>query len=516
MVNVNDYKQEKSCTYKGEAYSVRDNGAVMRLTPEGKKARRLDNEWTFGKKNEKNGYMYIGSHRVHIIVATAFYGVMDSKTYVVDHIDTNRCNNRPENLRWLTRLENILLNDITRMKIEYICGSVESFLEDPSQLRGHEYEDKNFGWMRAVSKEEAENTLKNWKSLKENPRVKPIKREPIGEWIYENSSPFSSVSNGTTQTPKLNKEIERQDEKSDEEIRLQKEKEKAEQAEQKRKETQKRQASKQECINAVKESIVSIAKSHGWIVEKNVTGEGWKADIVIKSAERSIGFMLYKSTRNFIEKREAMRAVGIMDCWLGSTYRSYNNSEPFPCFDVEITQNTCVMAKMSEQVCVPLEELILAMMSNRLQVEDSIYANKIKVRFVSTDCYWCGYKHYIYFVLGVISDEGQSFSWNDYINCPDVSMDEFDPIVLNSVKRYLAEHPELNYPMGEIKERYSNTMNVNYMSFGCPKCDSLFGQFHYHDLFYEIIYEPDDENVHIIALEEPGLVIEHKHWVIVG
>lgn len=181
MVDVNDFVQEKSCEYKDEVYSVRDNGAVMRHPLEGKNARPWDNVWTFGKKNDSNGYMTIGSHRVHIIVATAFLGPRDSKIYVVDHKDTNRCNNRVENLRWLTRLENILLNDITRKKIEYYCGSVESFLEDPSQLQGFENADKNFGWMRTVSKEEAENTLKNWKSLMEKPKVIPETSKPISD-----------------------------------------------------------------------------------------------------------------------------------------------------------------------------------------------------------------------------------------------------------------------------------------------------------------------------------------------
>lgn len=116
MEKINDYEEERLCIYKGEHYRVRDNGAVMRITPDGKKPRSLDSVWTFGKKSPTNGYMTIGNHRVHIIVATAFYGPNDSRVYVVDHIDTNRCNNRVENLRWLTKLENILLNEITRKK----------------------------------------------------------------------------------------------------------------------------------------------------------------------------------------------------------------------------------------------------------------------------------------------------------------------------------------------------------------------------------------------------------------
>ena len=86
--SVNDYTREEECVYKDERYSVRDNGAVWRHPREGKRPRPTDCQWTFGKPNSKTGYMEIGSARVHIIVAMAFYGAQDTKVYVVDHIDT--------------------------------------------------------------------------------------------------------------------------------------------------------------------------------------------------------------------------------------------------------------------------------------------------------------------------------------------------------------------------------------------------------------------------------------------
>ncbi len=99
MVDINEYTRETICEYKGELYSVRDNGAVMRHLREGKKARKLDNIGTFGTKNKVSGYMMINSHRVYIIVAKAFIPGNEDGKMIVDHKDTNRCNNRVENLR---------------------------------------------------------------------------------------------------------------------------------------------------------------------------------------------------------------------------------------------------------------------------------------------------------------------------------------------------------------------------------------------------------------------------------
>jgi len=155
----------------------------MRHPREGKRLRKDDNVWTFGKPNEKTGYMEIAGQRVHRIVAFAFLGDPPTEQHVVDHIDTNRRNNRPENLRWLTRLENALNNPITRARIENLCGSIEVFLADPSVLRGHEMIDPNFNWMRTVSPEEARASLErltNW--AKEHPKPQG---GSLGEWVFQ-------------------------------------------------------------------------------------------------------------------------------------------------------------------------------------------------------------------------------------------------------------------------------------------------------------------------------------------
>ena len=134
-VDVNDYTIEKECIFKGERYSVRDNGAVLRQPRVGGRNRANDNHWLFGKTNTANAYLHFANVRIHRIVATAFHGEPQDPQLVVDHIDTNCRNNRPDNLRWVTRLENAISNPVTRKKINYLCGSIEAFLEDPSILQ---------------------------------------------------------------------------------------------------------------------------------------------------------------------------------------------------------------------------------------------------------------------------------------------------------------------------------------------------------------------------------------------
>lgn len=189
MVDLNEFALEKQCKYKDRIYSVRDNGSVLRHQKEGARPAPLDNKWTFGKKDDKTGYMMIAGVRIHQIVATAFHGTPEHSTMVVDHIDTNRCNNRPENLRWLTRLENALNNPYTRNKIIFQCGSLEAFINDPSILRQSASE-PNISWMRTVSKDEAAKCRKHldrW--LQEDNKVKQFtdERKGIGEWIYEDN-----------------------------------------------------------------------------------------------------------------------------------------------------------------------------------------------------------------------------------------------------------------------------------------------------------------------------------------
>ena len=185
---LDDYTEVRRCFYKGEYYQVRDNGAIFREAKNPLKLRKWDKIWTFGIKNEETGYMHFSSNvRVHIVVAYAFLGERNSKEYVVDHIDTNRCNNRVDNLRWETKMDNILNNPISRAKVEFLCGGdIQKFIDNPRCLQENKSK-QNVSWMRPVTKSESDTTKLNFDKLRENRSSKSdenIERTPIGEWIF--------------------------------------------------------------------------------------------------------------------------------------------------------------------------------------------------------------------------------------------------------------------------------------------------------------------------------------------
>jgi hypothetical protein len=175
------FNQELEVVYRGETYRARDNGAACRQPKPDKRKRPLDDVWTFGWPSDSKGYMHIASEVVHRIVATAFHGEQPSEEHIVDHIDTNRRNNRVENLRWITRLDNILLNPITLRRIILAYGSLDEFFKNPGAPVNSKAI-KNFEWMKTVSKEEAQESrsrLLRWAASGQIP-----KGEALGEWVY--------------------------------------------------------------------------------------------------------------------------------------------------------------------------------------------------------------------------------------------------------------------------------------------------------------------------------------------
>ena len=164
FTNIDDFHEEKTCTYKNEKYSVRDNGAVLRHSGNSERKRKIDDIWTFGTLDDK-GFMRIGGEKINRIVATAFYGAPASEQYVVFHKNYNSQDNRAKNLSWVTKFEFKILQPSIQSQRRLLLGmKIESNLSDISILQTIDV--PNLNWMKSVTQAEADVCLQKYIDLK--------------------------------------------------------------------------------------------------------------------------------------------------------------------------------------------------------------------------------------------------------------------------------------------------------------------------------------------------------------
>ncbi|MBQ7159069.1 MAG: HNH endonuclease [Treponema sp.] len=164
LTGINDFTQEKTCAYKGETYSVRDNGAVMRHAKDNERKRKIDDEWTFGKLDDK-GFLRIGGEKINRIVATAFYGNPPTEQYVVFHKNYNSQDNRANNLNWVTKFEFKILQPNIQSQLRILTEKkIEEILSDISILQT--IDAPNLNWMKGVTQSEADKCLEKYIDLK--------------------------------------------------------------------------------------------------------------------------------------------------------------------------------------------------------------------------------------------------------------------------------------------------------------------------------------------------------------
>lgn len=288
-----------------------------------------------------------------------------------------------------------------------------------------------------------------------------------------------------------------------------------------------------------KMEIVKSCREAGWAAtpEARSLDGSWRADVLAEHGRKRIAFevQLSPQRRDETEGRQARYAAdGIRGCWfvkarqiepstfnIDAHFRNAAHELPaFPLFvDEPSTLRVGLRYGLDEcaGMTVPLDTFVHALLTRQVHFATHVTAttpHHPQVIFIPYSCWSCGAKAHIYFVKddplprSACGREVRAF--DDSGNWEDRA---FAPEIIRAVRAYVASPDGRAIRPGSIKKRLSKTRNASYLSFGCPRCDAIFGSHYLFDVITEATYTMA-EHAHIVALPaRRGLLRAYSpHW----
>lgn len=242
--------------------------------------------------------------------------------------------------------------------------------------------------------------------------------------------------------------------------------------------------------------IVSTCHDLGIEAKQEHRGKGWRADVFIPRSENPIAFEIQLSPQSLsktLTRQSKYSQDGILGCWLfENPVPKLNNERPdLPVFYVEDTDDSTLLVNLGDRRKIDLRTFLENFLSHNIQFR-SIAKTKslqnVKIVFYQMTCWKCKELNHLYFVETPFYS-----SCNAKIKVEeglwDSSSIEYRPEIIEFAAKFADDRKDLNLNLAQIKERFSHTVGDSYMSFGCYKCDSIFGDFYVMDAKMDAIYD---------------------------
>lgn len=266
----------------------------------------------------------------------------------------------------------------------------------------------------------------------------------------------------------------------------------------------------------VKRAILAICQSLGYTAKEEYRGNGWRADVYVETNDSKYAFEVQVSPQSLKKTQERQTKYirdGITCCWLFEK-EAKNMKDEFkelPLFQFAQAPDGDFIVSLKGRKELPLEVFIKDFLNNRIRFCQHIKRSPvIDVRFIEMTCWKCGAKNYIYDIWPLKS------ACNALLNRSDGLWDSdkfaFHPEIVKKINEYVSSEQGKHIAIGEIKERYSATVGKSYMSFGCSKCDAIFGDWHVREAIIDSFYDNDIEHIKIDVDAADTMEEEFPHW----
>jgi len=269
----------------------------------------------------------------------------------------------------------------------------------------------------------------------------------------------------------------------------------------------------------IQTQIISACQHLGIEAKQEYRGKGWRADVFIPNDLRPIAFEIQLSAQSLsktLERQSKYVRDKILGCWL------FENPIPkliaerpdLPVFYVEENINSNLFVNLGTRRKVDLVTFLESFIHNNIQFRSIAKTNsiqKIKLVFYEMTCWKCNELNHLFYVATPFHS-----SCNAEIQPEEALWEsnsiEYRPEIIKLATDFADSSPDLNLKLGHIKERFSHTVGKSYMSFGCYKCDSIFGDFYVMDAKMDVLYDTDSIS-HIGQIElKQTFELDIPHW----
>lgn len=254
--------------------------------------------------------------------------------------------------------------------------------------------------------------------------------------------------------------------------------------------------------------IIELCKEQNWNYIDKYKQDELKADILIDYGSYKVAITVGKRFKSIPQTYADMRKQRICGCWISLPGGNFGyDADNLPCFYLKDDEQN-LFIELKGTGFVEIKDFIVKLATGKVVKSDSIKINRADIYPIGINCWKCGTPHYVYFVKRLVTERGCVLNCHEDIG----ESLTFAPELIDSLRDYLTRNKEINMPMGDIKHRYSKTVDDNYLSFGCPKCDAIVGSFYLMEYVIDCIYDEDESHLLSLDTSKTNFIIPFSHW----
>jgi len=270
----------------------------------------------------------------------------------------------------------------------------------------------------------------------------------------------------------------------------------------------------------IQAEIAAACRRLGYATSEEHRGDGWRADVFAIKGSRTVAFEVQLSSQSLqrtLHRQERYSRVGATCCWLFEKppHKLLVERPDLPLFYVAEAREGAFLISLSGRNEVPLGLFVEQFLEGGVRFSQlaRTKANQaLALVFFEMKCWKCHTPNHVYYADGALRA-----SCNAEIR-PEEALWEsnrlvYRPEVVAAATRFLSSPAGTNLRLGEIKRRYSRTVNGSYLSFGCYACDSIFGDWFVMEAELEAMngFGRATRVDAIVRLETP-LALPVPHW----